>query len=125
MIETLATNRTDYSFHEWILPRTPGGCDDFLDLHASYPLAELFAIDLVAIPQKKARRRLFRKGFNDLLRGPDGRLSEISIPSLSNSPWILGAPQSGLVCVISLIKALTSEPIIGRPTLFRRDNLLQ
>jgi len=24
VIQTLATNRTDYPFHEWILPRTPG-----------------------------------------------------------------------------------------------------
>src|SRR5215475_9703743 len=70
MIQTLLTNRTDYSFHEWILPRTPGGCKDFLDLHASNPPAEIFAVDLVTIPQEKARRRLFWKGFDELLRSP-------------------------------------------------------
>src|SRR5215813_274749 len=70
VIQTLATNRADYSFHEWILPRTPGGCNDFLDLHAGYPPAEIFAVDLVTIPQEKARRRLFWQGFDDLLRSP-------------------------------------------------------
>src|SRR5262245_33389571 len=72
VIQTLATNRTDDSFHEWILPRTSGGCNDLLDLHASYPPAKLFAVDLVAIPQEEARCRLFRKCFDDLLRGPGG-----------------------------------------------------
>jgi hypothetical protein len=40
---------------------------------------------------------------------------EMVKPSLRSSPWIRGAPQSGLACAISRIRALSSEPIGGRP----------
>ena len=39
----------------------------------------------------------------------------ISMPSLSSSPWILGAPQSGLARLISRINCLMSAGIFGRP----------
>src|SRR5262245_38190110 len=52
-------------------------------------------------------------------------LSEISIPSLSSSPWMRGAPHSGLACVICLIMALIRELAQGRPPIFRRDSLVQ
>lgn len=41
--------------------------------------------------------------------------SEISKPSLSISPWIRGAPQSGLSFAICLIKAIWSRGIFGLP----------
>src|SRR5262245_59455427 len=88
MIHTLPTDRTDYSFHERILPRTPGGCNDFLYLHASYPPTELFAVDLVTIPQEKARRRLFWKGFDDLLRSP-GRRRMFCHIEVNNAPTVV------------------------------------
>ena len=87
VVQTLAANRTDDSFHEWVLPRAPGGCNDFLDLHAGYPPARLLAVDLVAIPQEEARRRLLRKCFDDLLRGPGGArmLGDIEVKQASGS----------------------------------------
>jgi hypothetical protein len=38
-----------------------------------------------------------------------------SMPSLSSSPWILGAPQSGLAMLTSRINCLTSIGTFGRP----------
>src|ERR1700730_14990938 len=39
----------------------------------------------------------------------------ISIPSLSNSPWIRGAPHSGLAMLISRISRRISTATVGRP----------
>src|SRR3974390_2319472 len=39
----------------------------------------------------------------------------IVMPSLSSSPWILGAPQSGLARLMSRISALMSTGSFGRP----------
>ena len=41
--------------------------------------------------------------------------SEISMPSLRNSPWIRGAPHKGLLRHIRRISARFSGPILGRP----------
>src|ERR1700681_1570387 len=38
-----------------------------------------------------------------------------SMPSLSNSPWIRGAPHSGLAMLISRISLRISGGIVGRP----------
>src|SRR5713101_8342393 len=38
-----------------------------------------------------------------------------SIPSLSNSPWIRGAPHSGLAMLISRISLRTFGGTVGRP----------
>src|SRR6476661_10357533 len=39
----------------------------------------------------------------------------ISMPSLSNSPWILGAPHNGLAMLISRISRRISNGTVGRP----------
>src|SRR5882672_11940441 len=39
----------------------------------------------------------------------------ISMPSLSNSPWIRGAPHSGLAMLISRISRRISTATVGRP----------
>src|SRR5713101_9873812 len=39
----------------------------------------------------------------------------ISMPSLSNSPWIRGAPHSELAMLISRISLLISGATVGRP----------
>jgi hypothetical protein len=39
----------------------------------------------------------------------------ISMPSLSNSPWIRGAPHNGLVMLISRISRRISNRTVGRP----------
>src|ERR1700737_4133714 len=48
----------------------------------------------------------------------------ISTPSLSNSPWIRGAPHSGLAVLISRISLRISGGTVGRPPP-RRDFQLQ
>jgi hypothetical protein len=45
------------------------------------------------------------------------QVSPISIPSLSSSPWIRGAPQTGLSRLILRIKPRTSFGTAGRPSL--------
>jgi hypothetical protein len=39
----------------------------------------------------------------------------MSMPSLSNSPWILGAPHNGLAMLISRISRRISNGTVGRP----------
>src|SRR5262245_4446585 len=73
VIRALSTNRSDESFDIRTLPRTLRCNDHFLKLHPGHSPTELFAIDLVAIPQKISRWRLFKKCFHDLLRGPSSR----------------------------------------------------
>ena len=51
--------------------------------------------------------------------------SEISTPSLRSSPWIRGAPQSGLAAAMFPISLRISDLMRGRPGLFDRDNLHQ
>src|SRR3982751_3725914 len=48
----------------------------------------------------------------------------ISMPSLSNSPWILGAPHNGLARLISRISRRMSNDTVGRPQR-RRDSQRQ
>jgi hypothetical protein len=38
-----------------------------------------------------------------------------SMPSLSNSPWIRGAPQSGFATLISRMSWRMSAAVLGRP----------
>src|SRR5215813_5227567 len=73
MIETLSANRTDYAFGVWILERRSRRGDHLFDLHSLYSQAKLFPVDLISIPEQIARRRIFRKCFDHLLRCPDGR----------------------------------------------------
>ena len=50
---------------------------------------------------------------------------EISIPSFSNSPWMRGAPQSGLAAAIFLINARISGLASNRPLRFVRKMQVQ
>src|SRR5262245_12012931 len=47
----------------------------------------------------------------------------ISIPSLSSSPWMRGAPHNGLALLIRRIKSRISISVLGRPG--RRDRQRQ
>ena len=70
MVEALAPNRADEPFHEWILPRTLGRCEDFVDAQAVYSVSEGLAIDGVAIAEVVGRRGVVREGVHDLLGRP-------------------------------------------------------
>ena len=51
-----------------------------------------------------------------------------SNPSISNSPWIRGAPQSGFSLLIRRMRSRSSRSTFGRPALFRdfrRQNALK
>ncbi len=51
--------------------------------------------------------------------------SEISTPSFRSSPWIRGAPQSGLAAAMVVIRLRISALNRGRPGPFGCDNLYQ
>src|SRR5258708_33500770 len=73
---------------------------------------------IAAIPSACLRRNVF-----DPWDGGPRRLAiylatlvcPISMPSLSNSPWIRGAPHSGLAMLISRISLRISGGTVGRP----------
>jgi hypothetical protein len=70
VIQTLAADRTDQLFDESILPRTPGRCDHFFDLHPHDSPPKLFAVNRLMISQQEAWRRFVLERFDDLLRRP-------------------------------------------------------
>src|SRR5471032_153611 len=50
---------------------------------------------------------------------------DTSRPSLSNSPWMRGAPQRGLACAMVRTSSVSSEATRGRPSCPRRDFQVQ
>jgi hypothetical protein len=73
--------------------------------------------DCVILPQLSARLGL-RKGHGDARRLTMYLATldcAISNPSLSGSPWMRGAPQSGFSTVIRRINTRSSVSICGRP----------
>ena len=86
MVEALAPNRADKPFREWILPRTLGRCEDFVDAQAVYSVSEEgLAIDVVAIAEKIGRRGVVREGVHDLLGRPvrGGVFGEVEVDDAS------------------------------------------
>jgi hypothetical protein len=81
VVEALAANRADQALGERILPRAVGRRENFLDLQALHAVAEVLAIDLVAIAQEVGRRGVVRERGDDLLGGPDsgGMLGDIEV----------------------------------------------
>ena len=73
MVQTFTANRTDDAFDISSLPRRPRSAKDFLDIHYGDLVAELLAIDSVAISQQISRCGIKRKGLEHLLRRPFSR----------------------------------------------------
>src|SRR5215475_782489 len=71
MVEAPSPETSDHRLHERILSGTPGRRDHFFDLHSLYPLAKLFPVNLVVVPDQKPRCTLFWESFNHLLGCPD------------------------------------------------------
>lgn len=70
MVEALAPHRADEPFHERVLSRTVGRCEDFIDVHALHSVPEWLAVDVVAIAEEVGRRGVVREGVHNLLGGP-------------------------------------------------------
>ena len=70
VVEAFATDTADQAVHEWILPGRSPSRNEFLHPHVFYATAEVRAVDTIAITYQKARRSLFGKRFDDLLRRP-------------------------------------------------------
>src|SRR4051794_5064516 len=120
MIKALASDRADQSFRIAVLPRRSRLCRSVANAHRANAPNECLAVDAVAITNEVLRRALPTESLRDLLGDPfgsrvgrnvlqpcdGGRLrramylaTEVwptSMPSLSSSPWMRGAPQRGL-----------------------------
>ena len=70
MVQTFSADRADDALHVSSLPGSAWCAKDFLDVHDGDLVAELLAINLVAISQQISRCCIERKGFEHLLRGP-------------------------------------------------------
>lgn len=70
-LTAFAADRSNHSLGIWILPGRPWCNGGLFDLHPCHSTAKLFSINLISIPELVVRRRIFREGFNDLLRRPD------------------------------------------------------
>ena len=66
MVEALSPETTNHHLHERILPGAPGRRDHFIDPHPLYPLAKLFPVNLVAIPDQRPRSANIGESFNHL-----------------------------------------------------------
>src|SRR5262245_38313741 len=73
MIQTLATNASDYPLHEAILPGAHRCGTNLLGTHSFHSGPEGFAVDSVAVSNDITRSSVFRKCFDDLLCGPNSR----------------------------------------------------
>src|SRR5215468_1727061 len=79
MIETLSANRADDAFRVWILEGRSRRCDHFFNLHSLYSQSKFCPVDLISIPERIARRRVFREGFNELSICPFSRRMRCNI----------------------------------------------
>src|SRR5687767_10668282 len=64
MVEALSPDTSNHPLHKRILPGTLGRRDHFFDPHPFYPLAKLFPVNLVAVPEQKPRDAIFGESFN-------------------------------------------------------------
>ncbi|MDA0823554.1 MAG: hypothetical protein O3C28_14190 [Proteobacteria bacterium] len=70
VIQAVASDAADHSFHLSILPRAPRSRQDLFEIHAFDTFAELAPIDIIAIPDQVPRCRGIRKRLKDLLPSP-------------------------------------------------------
>jgi hypothetical protein len=61
MVQALAPHRANELFHDRILPRTVGPCEDFIEAQALHSVSEGLAVDVVAISEKVGRPVSFGK----------------------------------------------------------------
>ena len=84
MVEAVASQRSDESFHERVLPRTSRCAENLLDRHATKALLKFRAVDCITISKQILWRTASRKGLDDLLRHPLSRriLSNVELQTL-------------------------------------------
>jgi hypothetical protein len=70
MIGHVTADTANHPLHAGVLPRTPGGDEDFFDPHMAHPLSKSVPINAVPIAQQIPRGGLPRKSVHDLLSRP-------------------------------------------------------
>ena len=72
MVDALASDRSDQSFREAVLPRRAWSDRFVADAHGSQSMPDGNAIDLIPIADQVARRLIPRECLGDLTRDPVG-----------------------------------------------------
>src|SRR5688572_20337405 len=88
MVQTLSSYGADQAFHVRALPRRSRSAEDFRDIHDLDLLAELVAVDAIAIPEQVFRCSIERKCFEHLLRRPFGGRMRGDV-EMNNTPAIM------------------------------------
>ena len=83
LVEALAPNGADETFHDWILPGRTGGNEIFLRAQGHGSRLELEAVNAVAIAQQIARWIGVRERFGQLLGG-SSRRGHLVPPEMQN-----------------------------------------
>jgi hypothetical protein len=85
VVEALAAERADETFHVGILPRRSRRRHDFADSHAVHSTRELDAVDPVAVAREISRGSVPGEGFHKLLSGPlgGGGVSDVHVDDAS------------------------------------------
>jgi len=127
VVQAVPAKGSDRALAVGILPRGPRGGEDLLDSHRMHSTNEVRAIDFVSVSDDILRSGVVGKGVDQLLACPlRGRTlgdvevaSETLKPSMSNSPWMRGAPQVGFSRAIRRMSIRISASIRGRPLRLR------
>ncbi len=72
IIEEFASDTPDPALRNAVLPGRAWRSEHLGDAHASHPSPELGTVDVVAIAEEVARRRVTGERLDDLLRSPGG-----------------------------------------------------
>jgi hypothetical protein len=72
VVEALAADRADDPLHERVLPGRARGDADLADPQPFDATRKILTVDRVSIPEEVSRRRVLRKGLDQLARCPDG-----------------------------------------------------
>ena len=107
-------------FDVGILPRRPRGTDDFFDAEALDAFRNDLAVDRVAFELQELGRRVERKDFVDLLRGPPRR--GVRLMRSFGRPWPgrkrLNSKALSQPTVIKVFRPLSSESGLQTHTAF-------
>src|SRR2546425_4979313 len=70
VIEAFSANTSNEPFREWILPGTFRCSEHLLDSHSLNPVSEITTVHPVTVTDQISWCSIFRKRFDNLLRGP-------------------------------------------------------
>ncbi len=70
VVEAFSSYGTDQALNIRVLPGRARGCEHFFDAEAAHSVAELSAVDVIAVAEQVPRSCVEREGLHDLLGSP-------------------------------------------------------